>query len=90
MNAAIHKKESPAEKKERGALLGQLEHAIAQTELEYTIEAIHVRADTITVVLEEMLHTCPPPGWEINERSAAATETRESRRENAPFDLAGG
>ena len=32
----------------------------------YTIEEIHVRAETVTPLLKEMLDHLPAPHWEIN------------------------
>jgi len=32
----------------------------------YTIEEIHVRAETVTPLLKEMLDHLPAPRWEIN------------------------
>ena len=60
--------------REREVLPAQLEHAGAQTEPEYTMETIYIRAHTVTPVLEEVLHNCPPPHWEINDQSTATAK----------------
>ena len=52
---------------ERDVVLAQSESTVVRTESSDTFEAIHVRAETVTLVLKEVLHIRPPPHWGIND-----------------------
>jgi hypothetical protein len=52
---------------ERDVVLAQSEFTAAQIASADTFETIHVRAETVTLVLKEVLHVRPPPHWGIND-----------------------
>ena len=50
-----------------GCSAGEPESSAAMPD--FTVEAVLLRAETMTPVLREILHTCPPIHWGINEET---------------------
>jgi hypothetical protein len=71
MNATLVKPEEPKllAASEDGAVSNSLSQHRHETEPEhlYTIEEIHIRAETVTPLLREILDFHPAPHWVINE-----------------------